>query len=180
MKHRLYEGWIMARDELTPDQKRDLEAHLKECAACKQVAEADMALERVFASVEMSKPKPGFAQRWKAKVGERRMIVQRRQTSMILGLLSFGATALFLPLLLQIILVLISPEYVLFDLAGVLVEWLAFLGLIGELVLTFLTTLVSTMPIVGWLFIMVFLVGVVLSWGYSLQRLGFIPSRERS
>ncbi|OGO18594.1 MAG: hypothetical protein A2Z14_12060 [Chloroflexi bacterium RBG_16_48_8] len=180
MKHRLYEGWIMARDELTPDQRRDLEAHVKECMACTQLAETGMVLDRVFASSQMSEPMPGFAQRWKIRVGERRIKTHRRQVSMILGLLSFGATALFLPLILQTILIMISPEDILFHLAGVLVEWLSFLGFIGELVVTFFTTLYSTIPVVLWLMIMVVLVVMGVLWGYSLQRLGYLPSRERS
>ena len=180
MKHRLYEGWIMARDELTPDQRRALEAHLKECEACHRLAEAEIALDQVFTSAKISEPMPGFVQRWKARVGERRMKVHRRQTSTILGLLSFGATALLLPLLLQTILVLISPEDLLFDLARALFDWLAFLGLIGELIVTFFSTLYSTMPVIFWLMIAMFFIGVVVLWGYALQRLGYLPSRERS
>jgi hypothetical protein len=170
----------MARDELTPDQRRDLEAHLKECEACRSLAEAEMALDQVFTSAKMFEPIPGFVQRWKARVGERRMKVHRRQTSMILGLLSFGAMALLLPLLLQTILVLISPEDLLFDLTRALVDWLAFLGVAGELIVTFFTTLYSTMPVVLWLMITVFLTGMVVLWGYALQRLGYLPSRERN
>jgi hypothetical protein len=180
MKHRLYEGWIMVRDELTSDQKRDLEAHLRVCEACKQLAEADTAMDRAFASVQMSEPVPGFALRWKVRMGERRMKAHRRQTSMILGVLSFGATALFVPLLLQTILALISPEDILFDLADVLVKWVSFLGLIGELVVTFFSTLYSTAPVALSFIIVVFVIGMGVIWGYSLKRLGYLPSRERS
>jgi len=180
MKHRLYEGWILARDELTPDQKRDLEAHLKECESCRQLAEADLEVGRAFTSVQMSEPMPGFVNRWKIRLSERRMRDHRRQTSLILGLLSFGAIALFLPLLIEAILVLISPEDLLFDLAYALIDWLAILSLIGELVLTFFSTLYSTVPVIFWLMAMVFIAGVVVLGGYSLQRLGYLPSRERS
>jgi hypothetical protein len=169
----------MARDELTPDQRRDLEAHLKECEACKQLAEADNAVNRAFASAQMSEPIPGFAQRWKVRMSERRASAHRRQTSMILGVLSFGASALFLPLLIQTILVLISPEDILFDLAGVLIKWLSFLNVIGELIATSFTTLYLTVPIVLWLIIMAILVVMGVLWGYSLQQLGYLPSRER-
>jgi hypothetical protein len=180
MKHRLYEGWIMAQDELTPDQRRDLEAHLEECEACRRLAEARIAVDQVLTPVKMTEPMPGFVLRWKARAGERRMRVHRRQTSTILGLLSFGAIALFLPLVLQTILVLISPEDLLFDLARALVDWISFLKLTGELIATFFSTLYSTMPVVFWLMIMGFAVGVVISWGYALLRLGYLPIRERS
>ncbi len=180
MKHRLYEGWIMARDELTTDQKRDLDAHLKVCESCKQLAEADMAVGKTFASVHMHEPMPGFVRRWKVRLSEERVRAHRRQTSLILGVLSFGVTALFLPLLLQTILVLISPEDILFDLADVLVEWISILGVIGELVVTFFSTLFSTVPLALSFLIVVVLIGMGILWGYSLKRLGYLPSKERS
>jgi hypothetical protein len=86
---------------------------------------------------------------------------------------------LFLPLLIQTILVLISPEDILFDLAGVLIKWLSFLNVIGELIATSFTTLYLTVPIVLWLIIMAILVVMGVLWGYSLQQLGYLPSRER-
>jgi hypothetical protein len=180
MKHRLYEGWILAREELTPDQKRDLEAHLRECESCKQLAESDMAVSRVFASVQMAEPEPGFANRWKVRLAEKRMRAHRRQTSLVLAVLSFGATAVFLPLLLQAILVLVSPENILFNLAHILVDWLTFLGFIGEIVVTFFNTLFETVPIALLFVVLVSLAVMVVFGGYSLKRLGTLPSRERS
>jgi predicted anti-sigma-YlaC factor YlaD len=175
MKHRLYEGWIMARDELTPDQMRDLEAHLKECESCSRLAEAEKALEQVFTSVQMSEPMPGFAQRWKIRMGERRMSAHRRQTSWILGSLSVGATALFLPLLLETILVLVSPEDFLFDLAAALVDWLSLLDFVGDFVKTSVSTIFSTVPVALWLLVIVGVTGLGILCAFSLKRLGYLP-----
>ena len=180
MKHQLYEGWIMARDELTSDQKQVLEAHLKDCESCRQLAEANMALDRIFSSVQMSEPLPGFANRWKARMGERQMRAHRRQTSLVLGILSFGVTALILPLMLETILVLISPEEILFNLAHALVDWLSFLNIVFEIAITSFKSLYSTAPFVLWLLIPLVLVGTGVLGGYSLQRLGYLPNRERS
>ena len=180
MKHRLYEGWIMAGDELTPDQRSDLETHLQECEACSRLAEADRALEKALTLVQMSEPKPGFTQRWRARMDERRITAHRRQTSGVLVFLSFGATALLLPILLNALLVLISPEDVLFDLAGALVDWLSLLKLIGNFVTTSVSTLFSTIPLVWWMLMITILAGLGVLWGFSLQRLGYLPSKERS
>ena len=170
----------MARDELTSDQRRDLEAHLQECESCSHLAKAERALESAFSSVKMSEPAPGFAQRWKIRLEERRSMAHRRQTTIILGLLSFGATALFLPLLVHMILVLISPEDLLFDLAKAFADWLSFLGTLGDIVVTFLRSLVSTIPILWVLPVLILLVGVILLSGFSLKQLGTLPSRKRS
>jgi hypothetical protein len=180
MKHRLYEGWILARDELTADQKQDLEAHLKECESCKQLAKADKALEKVFTSVQMSEPFPGFVNRWKVRLDERQMKAHRRQTSLILGILSFGATALVLPLMLETILVLISPEEALFALSRALIDWLSLLNLMIEIAITSLKSLFSIVPFSLWLLIPIIIVGTAVLGGYSLQRLGYLPGRERS
>jgi len=184
MKHQLYEGWIMARDELTPHQRRDLEAHLKECAECEALAEKNMMLDRLMASLPMTEPISGFTQRWKIRLMEKRMKGHRRQTSMIMVILSLGAIAVLLPLLLQTILLMISPEEFLFDLADVLINWLSFLSTIGEVVLSFVKTLFSTIPMMGWLAIVIVIAalftGLAILWGYSLQRLGYLPNRERS
>ena len=178
MKHRLYEGWIIARDELSPDQERELHLHLEKCETCSVFAQAEQGLERKFSSVQMLKPMPGFTQRWKARVYEKRMNSHRRQTSLLLGLLSLGTTALFVPIVIQVFLVLISPEKLLSDYAKGAVEWLAWFEFIGEFSLTFINTLISTIPVGWWLSFAVVLAGVSAVWGLSLRRLGFLQSRK--
>jgi len=178
MKHRLYKGWIIARDELSPDQERELHLHLEKCEACKAFAMAEQALDRTFSSVQMVKPMPGFTQRWRARVNEKRSKVHRRQTSLLLGLLSFGTTALLLPLVIQVILVLLSPEALLFDYAKGAVEWFAWFEFIGEILMTFINTLISTIPVGWWLSLAVVLAGVSTLWGLSLRRLGYLQRRK--
>ena len=178
MKHQLYEGWIIARDELSSDQERELHLHLEKCEACKAFAMADLVLERTFSSVQMVEPMPGFTHRWRAMANTKRASAHRRQTSIILGLLSFGTTVLVMPLILQVILVLLSPEDLLFDYAKGAVEWLAWFEFIGEFSMTFINTLISTIPVGWWLSIAVLLTGVSTLWGLSLRRLGFLQIRK--
>ena len=178
MKHRLYEGWIIARDELSPDQERELHLHLEKCEACKAFMWADQALNRTFSSVQMVKPIPGFTQRWRALASTKTASAYRRQTSLILGLLSFGTIALVMPLSLQVILVLLSPEEFLLGYAKGAIEGLALLELIGEFCLTFINTLISTIPVGWWLSIAVVLVGMTTLSGLSLLRLGFLQRKK--
>jgi hypothetical protein len=178
MKHRLYEGWIIARDELSPDQERELQLHLEKCADCKAFALAEQALERKFSSVQMLQPQPGFAQRWRARVQERQNVSHHRQTSLLLGLLSFGMIVMLMPLVLELILILISPEDLLFEYAKGAVEWLAWFEFIGGFVAKSIRTLISTIPVEGWLSIAVLLAGACTVWGFSLRRLGFLQKRK--
>lgn len=178
MKHRLYEGWIVARDELSPDQEKELSIHLESCPQCNDFAQAEQMVERTFSSVQMVEPLPGFTQRWRARLDQKRIKAHRSQTSLLLGLLSIGTVVLFMPIVLQLLSVLISPENLLFDYAKGTVEWLAWFELIGQFVMTFLNTLISTVPVYWWLSIAVFLAGMSLLWGISLQRLGFLQIKK--
>ena len=178
MKHRLYEGWIVARDDLSPDQERELHLHLENCDACSTFARAEQGLERAFSLVQMVEPTPGFAQRWKSSLNKKRESSHRRQTSLLIGSLSVGTTVLFMPIVLQVILVLISPEELLFDYAKGAIEWLAWFDLIGEFGLTFINTLISTVPVGWWLSIAVVMAGMTALSGLSLRRLGSLQKKK--
>ena len=83
-----------------------------------------------------------------------------------------------MPLILQVILLLLSPEDLLFDYAKGAVEWLAWFEFIGEFSMTFINTLISTIPVGWWLSMAVLLAGVSTLWGLSLRRLGFLQIRK--
>jgi hypothetical protein len=178
MKHRLYKGWIVARGELSPDQERELHLHLETCEACRAFAQAEQAVEMTFSSIKMLEPTPGFTRRWKTRLDEKRTHAHRRQTSLLLGLLSFGTTALFFPIVLQVIILLISPEDMLLGYAKGTIEWLAWLELLGEFSLTFINTLISTIPVGWWLSIAVVLAGMITISGLSLRRLGLLQRKK--
>jgi anti-sigma factor RsiW len=44
MKHRPFEDWLLDDQPLDPTQKRELNAHLRACNACRAIAESNLAL----------------------------------------------------------------------------------------------------------------------------------------
>jgi hypothetical protein len=178
MKHQQYETWIFSGDELTAEQLHELQSHLKECEACKEMAMAEKSLQLALTSASMMKPMPGFVQRWKAKVERRRLTIYHRQTASMLGLLSLGASVLFLPLMLQTIFVLLSPDEFLIDVVKVLVNGISSVGLIGEFTLTFFGSLFRAIPVLGWIAMAMILAGMGTMSIFSLYRIGLIPIRK--
>jgi hypothetical protein len=47
MDHRPFEDWLLEDKVLIPDEKRALNAHLRDCTSCTALAEVDLALKSV-------------------------------------------------------------------------------------------------------------------------------------
>lgn len=80
MNHRPFEDWLLAEDPLTPQQKRELDAHLQTCPSCAALAEVNLALR----AVRQADPAPGFAARFQARLAARKQALRRRR---VLGFL---------------------------------------------------------------------------------------------
>jgi hypothetical protein len=83
-----------------------------------------------------------------------------------------------MPIVLQALILLISPEELLLGYAKGAIEWLAWLELLGEFVLTFVNTLISTVPVGWWLSIAVLLASMMTLSGLSLRRLGILQRKK--
>jgi hypothetical protein len=74
MNHRPFEDWLLADEALTPQQKRELQAHLQTCAECASLAEVDMVLK----SVKAAAPAEGFADRFQVRLEAQKKALRRR------------------------------------------------------------------------------------------------------
>jgi hypothetical protein len=74
MDHRPFEDWLLDNQTLTPDQKRQLDAHLRTCSSCCSLAEVNLALK----SVRMAEPAAGFADRFQLRLEAKKKTIRRR------------------------------------------------------------------------------------------------------
>ena len=80
MNHRPFEDWLLDDQPLSPEQKRDLQSHLRFCTSCSAIAESNLAIH----TAKTVSPAPGFTDRFRAKLVHRRQEQKWRQ---IVGLL---------------------------------------------------------------------------------------------
>jgi hypothetical protein len=74
MDHQPFETWLLADEPLTPQQKHELQEHVKTCPACTAIAEVNVALK----SVRMAAPAEGFTDRFQARLAARKVAQRRR------------------------------------------------------------------------------------------------------
>ena len=75
MNYRPFEDWLLEDQSLTPEQKRELQSHLRTCEACTAIAESNFALH----SVRMVSPAAGFTERFQTRLAEQRKAARIRQ-----------------------------------------------------------------------------------------------------
>ncbi len=91
MNHRPFEDWLLDDQSLTPEQQRDLQAHLRSCSSCTAIAESNLALH----SARQIAPAAGFSERFQIRLVKRREEQRWRQIigSIILVLAGLGLLA---------------------------------------------------------------------------------------
>ena len=167
MKHRPFEDWLLDDQPLDPTQKRELDAHLRACNACRAIAESNLALR----SARVIAPAPGFTARWQERLVLARH-AQRRRT--LLGTLFFSLGGLLLLALLA------GP--ILVSLIGSPAEWIS--AMVRALLFLYTTTLAVVeagsvmfrvlpgfLPPFVWLVLLSTLSGLGLLWSVSIWRL---------
>jgi len=167
MKHRPFEDWLLDDQPLDPTQKRELDAHMRACNACRAIAESNLALR----SARVIAPAPGFTARWQERLVLARR-AQRRRT--LLGTLFFSLGGLLLLALLA------GP--ILVSLIGSPAEWIS--AMVRALLFLYTTTLAVAeagsvmfrvlpgfMPPFVWLVLLSTLSGLGLLWSVSIWRL---------
>jgi hypothetical protein len=94
MDHRPFEDWLLEDKVLIPDEKRALNAHLRDCTSCTALAEVDLALK----SVRVAEPATGFSDRFQIRLAARKRVIQQRNlwgflilVACVLNLLACGA-----------------------------------------------------------------------------------------
>jgi hypothetical protein len=78
-KHQIFETWILEDASLTEDEAADLAAHLVTCEHCRQLKMGWGNVREMIKATPPVSPAPGFSQRWKNSLAERRALQQKAQ-----------------------------------------------------------------------------------------------------
>jgi len=171
MKHQPFEEWLLNEKPLNPEQKRELDLHVRSCAYCSALMETGVVLR----SVKMVAPAGRFTARFQTRLAERKLADHRRRiwgaVLFLIGGLSFllwlAGPAMFA--------FLSSPEAWIAS----LVEWGIFLittfqamSQAGEVMLNILPGFV---PPFAWMIIVSAFAGISLLWLVSIWRFTRVP-----
>ncbi|HSJ89975.1 MAG TPA: hypothetical protein VK909_22380 [Anaerolineales bacterium] len=171
MNHQPFEDWLLNDKPITQEQKRELDMHMRTCAYCAALAETGIALK----SVKKAYPQSGFANRFQARLVERKMAEQRRR---------LWGSALFTVGGLVLLMWLSSPY--LFSFLSAPAAWIAALIQWGVFILTtmeavaqagsvFVKILPDFLSPFAWMVLLSAFAGVSLLWTVSIWRFVRVP-----
>jgi len=171
MKPRHFEEWLLNDTPLNEEQRRELQNHLRTCAACAALQESASAL-RAAPSVA---PAAGFTRRFQIRLAAQRSAARRK---------NFWGLALFIVAGLSLTFWLAAPYLLLF--AAAPAQWLSLL--IGDALFLFTTlqTLAEVFSIfskilrgvlspAAWMTLLAALTGFSLLWAASLWQIRRAP-----
>ncbi len=171
MNHRPFEDWLLDDQPLTPQQQRDLQAHVRSCPACAAIAESNLALH----ATRLVRPAAGFADRFQVRLAKRRREQRWRQVIGTIGLVLGGLGLVYWlagPFILAAIaspasFITVSVGYFLFILTSIQV-----FGEAGSILLSVLPKFISP---AGWVALTAGAAGLGFLWTISIRRVARIP-----
>ena len=166
MNHQPFETWLLDDKHLTTAEKRELDAHLRECRTCSALAETGLALR----STRVAVPKPGFALRFQHRLAEQKALERRRHLWGLILLVLVGAGALSwfaAPLVMKFIA---SPFQWFISITGYFLYTIASLKAIGEILSVLARVVTDFMPPYAWMVLLSAFSGMALLWLVSIWR----------
>jgi len=171
MKHQPFEEWLLNEEPITPEQKRELDVHLRSCPYCSALAKTGDVLH----SVKMASPAPGFTARFQARLAEHKIADRRRKLWGVGWFLLVGLGLLLWFAGPSILTFISSPEnwIVTFVEWGIfLITTLQALTQAGEV---FLHVIPGFLPPFAWMIILSGFAGISLLWSVSIWRFVRVP-----
>ena len=171
MNHQPFEEWLLNYTAITPQQKRELDSHLRTCAYCSALAQTD----RVLRAMKLASPVNGFVTRFQARLAAQQVEDRRRRTA---------GSILFTIVCLALMTWVALPYLAAFFASpaawiAALVEWGVFLlttyqamSQAGAVILDILQDL---LPPFAWMVMISALAGVSLLWSVSIWRFVRVP-----
>ena len=170
MSHQPYETWLFDEAELSSEQAQALQVHLQECQQCRGLQKAWKNLGAKIQATPMVSPQPGFSQRWRASLAERRSRQQVLQVRrLFIGLLV--AALITLLLLVVVFYLTASPVNLLVAVLEGITSLIIRGSQIQRVIVPWLETVPLIIPIAGWVIFSSGLTLLSLFWIYSLWRI---------
>lgn len=171
MNHRPFEDWLLDDQPLTPQQARELQAHVRSCNSCAAIAESNLALH----ATRLAEPAAGFTDRFQMRLQKRRREQRWRQVIGTVVLVLGGLGLLYWlagPFIMDIVQ---SPAA--WITAGVSYFLFVFTSLqvMGEATAIVMRVLPAFIPPAGWVSLILFTAGLGYLWAVSIQRVARAP-----
>lgn len=168
MEHQPFEQWILDDAALNPEQERELNAHLLGCAECRELQAGWRAARAEMRFAVAAAPRPGFSQRFKHNLVERKFRQQMQARRTLLGL-SAGASLLVL-IMAAYILLNTSAADILTTLLGSGMALLTTLYALRGIVMTWINIIPAPLALAVWIPLSIGFVILVAGWAFTLWR----------
>jgi len=108
MRHQPFETWIIDQEPLDPAQAQALRSHLQDCESCRKLSTHWLEAHAHLLSVTTAVPTPGFTQRFRRSLAQRRY--RQQQTQIRRTVLFFlGGSIVSLLALLAYLIIAVTP-----------------------------------------------------------------------
>ena len=171
MNHRPFEDWLLQDQPLTPEQKRELQSHLRACTSCTAIAESNLALH----SKQMAAPAAGFTKRFQARLIQRRREQRWRQVIGSLVLVIGGVGLLYWlagPLVQDMMR---SPAEWITAIVGYFLFILTSIEALSEVGWVLLRVVPNFISPSGWIVLVFMVSGLTVLWMLSMRRFARTP-----
>jgi len=171
MNHRPFEDWLLEDQQLTPQQERDLQAHVRTCTSCTAVAETNLALH----AARLARPAAGFTDRFRVRLEQRRREQRWRQVIGTLLLVLGGLGLVYWlasPILIEVFR---SPASWLTAGVGYFLFILTSLQVLGEVTSILLRVVPGFIPPAGWFVLTMITAGLGFLWTITIKRAARAP-----
>lgn len=169
MEHLPFEHWILNDEPITNEQSYALADHLETCPHCRQLQTGWQAARGRMRSAEMTTPVAGFASRWQASLGNRRVHEQNLQVRRTFLFLGVGAILSFVVLMVWI-LAGSSPVDWTVSLLGFTLRAAVRISDIVTYLSSWWNALPKTIPLAIWIYLSSVFALLALGWLFVLWR----------
>lgn len=166
MNHQPFDTWLLDEKPITPEQKRELDLHVRTCAYCAALLETGKA----FRSVKMMSPAAGFTARFQDRLAAHKLAERRRR---------FWGAILFVTGGLAILMWIAGPYLASFFASPA--SWLSALAEWGVFLITTLRAMTQAGSVMlhlvpgflsplTWMILLSASAGLILLWSVSIWR----------
>ena len=170
MEHQPFNNWILDDILLSAEQMQSLEQHLQACPECAKLKLNFNSARRYMLSRPQVSPAPGFSQRWKESLVERRILQQKVQARRFLLFIT-TASLLSLLALLGYLLATWSPATLVVDLFQSITQLFIGWSQAQQLIQSLWQSLPTAVPIAIWIIVSTTFAVLGLIWVLSLWRI---------
>jgi hypothetical protein len=148
--HQLFEEWLFSHEDLSHEEVKASEEHLKTCDSCLQLSIAWGEVEDEIQVAPILSPAAGFTERWRTRLAADRLKRQHRLNISILFLCVGGAALFLIVSSVMIIPLFKSPWPFILTWTYQLATLFSMTSVYGGALTTLIRTLVKIVPPMFW------------------------------